>query len=135
MVDSLEIIKGSFFKNKKGKVVEIYGFTVENEKLSIWTRESYLNSKNEIQHHQELYFIEDINHIEVDNDWLEEFGFKKQITQYYELFKNDEYFLTYDFENKKLGVFINNTRGKMYWIDCNFVNKLQTLIPLLAQTT
>lgn len=134
MITDTEIVKGCFFLNKKGKVVEVYGFTVESENLSIWTRESYLNSKNEIKYHQELYFIEDINHIEIDKEWLDEFNFKKSKTfQYYELLKKENSFLIYNLIDEKLGVIIKENSEDYFWIDCRYVNKLQVLINFFSQ--
>lgn len=134
MVQENEIIKGCFFKNKNNKEIQVFGFTVENEKTCVWTREAYIYSENKIQYHQELYLLEEIQHLEINGFWLKYFGFieNQYIKTYYELYKDEYYFLTFDFKNKKLGIYINNTRGVRYWIDCDAVNKLQVLLIFLS---
>jgi hypothetical protein len=112
------------------KVIEISGFTIENEKLSIWIRNAYLNSNDEIEYHQELYFIEEINYLHVNVDWLKEFGFIKGVDQFYYLSKGNELILGYDFNEKKVGCYTNNSDIINCWINCNYVNKLQNFISL-----
>ena len=65
--------------------------------------------------------------IQLTEDWLVRCGFEKT-KEYFELFKNDEYFISYNVITQQLGIFINNTRGIRYWIDCKYVHKLQNLI-------
>lgn len=131
MINSTEIIKGCFFKNQTGKILEIYYFTIDNNQMNIWTRESYINANNEINYHQDLYSLKEIERIIVDSNWLEEFGFVKTRSNYYKLFKENKHIMSYCLEERKIQIKNNNVN--FIWIKCEHVNKLQIIITLFTQ--
>lgn len=131
-INQIEIIKGCFFKIKKDKIVEIESFTVENQKTCIWARESYLDSNNEIQNHLSLYYLQELDRIEITKDWIEELGFKLHSGTIYNL--NDENgvkFLAYNLKSKKLGICQDKNNKRHVWQKCDYVNMLQFYIGLI----
>jgi hypothetical protein len=136
MIDSSEIMKGLFFINKKGKVIEICDYiTIDNEKVSILAEESYLNSENEIENHKELYLIEDIHRLEIDKYWIEHLGFKLCPNGIYKLYDDDnKEILSYNLKLKKLGWYkyhYNHCTKLLNWKKCYYVSNLQFLIGFL----
>jgi hypothetical protein len=64
--------------------------------------------------------------IPLKEEWLSKFGFENH-QEYFELFKRNEYFLSFNIKSNELGIYIYNTRGVRYWVNCQYVHQLQNL--------
>ena len=68
----------------------------------------------------------DLQPIPLTEEWLFKFGFKNH-QEYFELFKRNEYFLSFNIKSNELGIYIYNTRGIRYWVNCQYIHQLQNL--------